>query len=176
MSRHAQIVQDSRASQDKWELEWLLDVVAETRPYRILEIGVHRGYSAEVWRKAFSIAEVVGIEFDTRFLDYTDFTLIEGHSDSPRVRERVYAFGQFDFVFIDGDHTYEGVRSDFEMYAPLVRPGGIVGLHDTRRHGEKWAGKVEVGRFFREMQSRFKYAEFWNLTDPESPGTGVLYL
>jgi hypothetical protein len=29
-----------------------------------------------------------------------------------------------DFLFIDGDHTYEGVKKDFEMYSPLVRREG----------------------------------------------------
>jgi len=35
-----------------------------------------------------------------------------------------------DVLFIDGDHTYDGVRQDFETYAPLVRPGGLIALHD----------------------------------------------
>jgi predicted O-methyltransferase YrrM len=38
----------------------------------------------------------------------------------------------FDFLFIDGDHSYEGLRSDWEAWRPLIAPGGIVGLHDTR--------------------------------------------
>ena len=37
-----------------------------------------------------------------------------------------------DFLFLDGDHSYEGVRRDFENYAPLVRPGGIVALQRHR--------------------------------------------
>jgi predicted O-methyltransferase YrrM len=35
-----------------------------------------------------------------------------------------------DFLFIDGDHTYEGVTRDFEMYSPLVKRGGIIAIHD----------------------------------------------
>jgi len=34
-------------------------------------------------------------------------------------------------LFPDGDHSYEGVKRDFEMYSPLVRPGGIIAFHDT---------------------------------------------
>ncbi|GAB5535172.1 MAG: hypothetical protein Rubg2KO_14210 [Rubricoccaceae bacterium] len=38
---------------------------------------------------------------------------------------------QVDFLFIDGDHRYEGLKSDWDAWRDLVAPGGIVGLHDT---------------------------------------------
>ncbi len=38
---------------------------------------------------------------------------------------------QVDFIFIDGDHSYEGLRGDWEAWAQLVTLGGIVALHDT---------------------------------------------
>ena len=38
---------------------------------------------------------------------------------------------QVDFLFIDGDHRYEGLKADWEAWRDLVAPGGIVGLHDT---------------------------------------------
>jgi predicted O-methyltransferase YrrM len=44
--------------------------------------------------------------------------------------KRVLGGRPVDFLFIDGDHTYEGVRKDFEMYSPLVRKGGIIAFHD----------------------------------------------
>lgn len=37
-----------------------------------------------------------------------------------------------DFVFVDGDHRYEGVRTDWEGWRDLVAVGGIVALHDSR--------------------------------------------
>ena len=37
-----------------------------------------------------------------------------------------------DFLFIDGDHTYEGVKQDYEMYKHLVKPGGWIGFHDIK--------------------------------------------
>ncbi len=39
---------------------------------------------------------------------------------------------RFDFVFIDGDHTYRGLRGDWTAWRPLIGEGGIVALHDTR--------------------------------------------
>ena len=38
--------------------------------------------------------------------------------------------GKFDFLFIDGDHSYEGVRRDFELYSPLAEVGALVAFHD----------------------------------------------
>ena len=35
-----------------------------------------------------------------------------------------------DFLFIDGDHAFKGVKSDFQLYSELVRPGGLIAFHD----------------------------------------------
>jgi len=35
-----------------------------------------------------------------------------------------------DFVYIDGDHSYAGIRADLEAWFPLVREGGIIAGHD----------------------------------------------
>ena len=40
--------------------------------------------------------------------------------------------GRVDFLFIDGDHTYEGLRGDWEAWSGSMTSGGIVGLHDSR--------------------------------------------
>ena len=39
--------------------------------------------------------------------------------------------GEVDLVLIDGDHTYDGVRNDFERFARRVRQGGAVLLDDV---------------------------------------------
>jgi len=36
-----------------------------------------------------------------------------------------------DLLFIDGDHSYEGVRRDWELFSPHVTPFGVVVFHDT---------------------------------------------
>lgn len=38
--------------------------------------------------------------------------------------------GTLDLVFIDGDHSYASVKDDILLWAPKVRPGGIVAGHD----------------------------------------------
>lgn len=36
----------------------------------------------------------------------------------------------FDFVFVDGDHSYDGVMNDLKAWWPMVKVGGRLGGHD----------------------------------------------
>lgn len=47
----------------------------------------------------------------------------------------------FDFVFIDGDHSYEGCAADIAAYRPLLRVGGVLAGHD---YGAKHPGVVQA--------------------------------
>lgn len=40
------------------------------------------------------------------------------------------------FLWIDGDHTYEGASSDVENFAPFLQPGSIIALHDVLHPSE----------------------------------------
>ena len=42
-----------------------------------------------------------------------------------------------DLIFIDGDHSYEGLLSDWRAWSPLVARGGVVCLHDSRSTAER---------------------------------------
>lgn len=51
-----------------------------------------------------------------------------------------------DFLFIDANHTYEGVKLDLESWYPKVKKGGIISGHDYIHH---WEGLVKaVNEFF----------------------------
>lgn len=79
-----------------------------------------------------------------------------------------------DYLFIDGDHTYEGAKRDFELYAPLVRQGGIIALHDIAEHPP--ALGCEVSRFWKKIKSQYRHTEI--IKDPQQgwAGIGVLYV
>ena len=38
---------------------------------------------------------------------------------------------KIDYLHIDGDHSYEGVKNDFELYSTLLSENGIISIHDT---------------------------------------------
>ena len=41
--------------------------------------------------------------------------------------------GSLDFIYIDGDHSYEGVKKDIQLWFPKVKKGGLVAGHDYLR-------------------------------------------
>lgn len=53
---------------------------------------------------------------------------------------------QFDFVYIDADHSYAAAKADIEAWLPLVRPGGILAGHDFVPDGEYSYGSFGVKR------------------------------
>jgi hypothetical protein len=60
-------------------------------------------------------------------------------NDSVAAANRI-SDGKLDFVFIDGDHSYEGCSRDIEAWLPKVKPGGWLMGHDyTIRPGVKRA-------------------------------------
>lgn len=115
--------------------------------------------------------------------------LIRANSHAAETKERVSRLlrGEpLDYVFIDADHTYEGVSRDFQMYTPLVRSGGIVAFHDivTHKHGTN----CEVERFWNEIKQHYRHKEFVERPDAgtlpmavtgapmETSGLGVLFM
>jgi hypothetical protein len=58
-----------------------------------------------------------------------------------------------DFVFLDGDHSYEAVKNDIQAWTPKIRKGGILCGHDYRASGDKWEG-YGVQRAIHELIGR----------------------
>jgi cephalosporin hydroxylase len=75
-----------------------------------------------------------------------------------------------DFLFIDGDHRYDAIKKDFELYSPFVKEKGIIAFHDI---GEKEEGGGRI--FFNEIKNLYKHKEI--LKDPnKGKGIGILYV
>ena len=78
------------------------------------------------------------IEDETSFFRYTFYprliksTSVDAYYDF-FVRQDI----KIDFLFIDGDHSYEGVKKDFELYSKIISDNGTIVLHDTDKNYEK---------------------------------------
>lgn len=163
----SEVAEASRASQGKAELDWLLHFVHRTlkgAPKFVLELGVHRGYSLEVWQKAWPLAAVLGVDIDVSPLEDQTESCLEGDSHDWVTKATVQYWLSdsdqgLDFLFIDGDHTFEGVKQDYEMYSPLVRSGGVVAFHDACYTGHE---AVQVERFVQTLSDLHTYQEDQN--------------
>lgn len=156
-----------RAQQIESEIQSLARVVAALEPRVVLEIGTARGGTLLIWAQ---LARDLVVTCDLRQPEhrrslYARFpppgsscriAALAGDSHSPAFRERVVeqlAGAPVDFLFIDGDHTLEGVTADYRDYAPLVRAGGLIAFHDivdrqvepSSRVGELWKELRRLG-------------------------------
>lgn len=109
----------------------------------MIEIGVSRGGSMWIWNMVLGGGPIIGIDNEDRitsskepiFWEFpSNITYLVGDSHSQEMIERVGnvigAFGQVDFLWIDGDHSTEGCKADYENYTRFVKDGGLVGIHD----------------------------------------------
>jgi cephalosporin hydroxylase len=102
--------------------------------------------------------------------------LIQADSHAPETRDRVLRIlrgEQLDYLFIDGDHTYDGVKRDFDMYAPLVRSKGMIAFHDIAAH--KTDPECQVAKFWDELKQRYEFREFIERPDQGWAGIGVVF-
>lgn len=63
-----------------------------------------------------------------------------------------------DFVFIDGDHSYEGCSSDIRLWYPKLRDGGLLSGHDYR-DGRNYGVKQAVHEFSKSTGKQFRLGE-----------------
>lgn len=150
---------DYNPSQDHKELEQLLDLTKGADIESVVEIGVDKGYSLEVWNAFLKPKILIGIEPNAEnvhggILRVTDAFLLKGLSQDKEIFDRVKDLtkSKIDFLFIDGDHHYNAVKQDFLMYEPLVPKGGYIVLHDA---GLKNHPDVEVYKFWDEIAGKY---------------------
>lgn len=96
-----------------------------------------------------------------------------GNSRDQELVQRVRKLGPYDCVFIDGDHTLEGVKADFKNYGPM---GRIVAFHDIvdTMVPNLRKEKIEVPVFWNEIKQKYRHVEF--IAPGSTMGIGVIYV
>lgn len=140
------------------EIEALTELVEAEQPRTVLEIGTAKGGSFYIWsRHLDSVDKLVSVDlpggrfgggYDERAAELfrqfapdkrMEFVRADSHRTATFEAVADLVDEGVDFLFIDGDHTYEGVKRDFEMYSELVADGGLIALHDILPHPEEKA-------------------------------------
>jgi predicted O-methyltransferase YrrM len=181
-------------SQVRSEIVALTERVGKLKPKTVVEIGTAQGGTLFLWcRQADPKATIVSIDLPggvhgggypywksflyRRFpLAGQTLHLLRGDSHKKEMLEALKKVlpgdGKVDFMFIDGDHTYEGVKMDFEMYSGLVRPGGLIVFHDIVKHPPEI--NCHVDRFWQEVKNERKAYEFVHDSNQGICGIGVI--
>jgi predicted O-methyltransferase YrrM len=184
-------------NQHPGEIVELLARVRELRPRRLCEIGSAGGGTLFLFSSvAHPQARILSIDLNNdsaraeRFQLLVEpgqrLTCVQGDSRSAQTRERFRSWiGEtgLDFLFIDGDHSYEGVKHDYRTYGAHVRPGGIVAFHDIvpdfkSRYGvDTGTHAGGVPEFWAQLKrERLRLDEFVDHRLQDGLGIGVLEL
>ena len=148
---------------------WLVEVV---KPGMLVELGTHHGHSYfsfcqavtlnQLDTKCFGVDSWLGDEHAGEYGEvvfaavdrlnekhYSAFSrLLRMTFDEA---ERYFSDGSIDLLHIDGLHTYDAVRHDFETWLPKLSDRAVVLLHDTQVRERDFG----VWRFWEELSARY---------------------
>lgn len=179
--------------QNEREFDALLDIFTKLNPKSVLEIGSLLGGTLyqfiqrmEKESKITSIDMLVSeqdsryinqkLGHDTLWKEYAKkygviLQIIEESSRNLSSFTKVVNFTPvLDFLFIDGDHSYIGAKSDYDMYSKIVRSDGIIALHDI----SPIEGTSQVSKLWEEIKQTNYTDEF--LFDSTGKGIGIVYV
>lgn len=200
-------------AQKKYELLMLQELLKKEKIERILEVGTWTGGTALLWAKMVSKYDDgivfccdLGFNYGTHYANEAETCImreypsqvyavtpyakyikeLSGDTHDPDFIARVKqeTGGRVDFMFIDGDHAYEGVKADFNNFYQFVRPGGHIAFHDIidSEHHRKYG--CYVAQFWNEIKTQFEHWEFidsneylgnsHNVMPSKSMGIGVI--
>lgn len=114
--------------------------------------------------------------FDPKSLPCGNYTYVSGDSHDPRMEEYFKAH-KWDFVFIDGDHGYEGVKADFYNVLPHLEKNTPVAFHDIVISQMHHDHGCYVGEFWRDLKKEYKATKFDEIiTNDEWAGIGIVWV
>ncbi len=122
---------------------------------RILEVGVMRGGSLQLWKQYFGAgAEVHGVDINPRCGEFEEAGVrvhIGDQGDAKFLCRLGAEFGPFDLVIDDGSHLMEHQKLTLETLWPFVREGGLYICEDTHTsYFTRFGGGYRRGESFIE--------------------------
>jgi predicted O-methyltransferase YrrM len=176
------------AWQNPRELRQFLELVRERRPQAVLEIGTAAG-GLFYCMSQLADPTALMISIDEKGLPYGGgqtkaecelyrsfgpasqrFEFIRSrsfHHRTMQALEKILDGRKLDLLFIDADHSYGAVRSDFELYRGFVADDGLIAFHDICDFPvsfEEWTYGNEVAILWREIVEKYRTRA---IVDPE---------
>ena len=121
-----------------------------------VEVGVYRGAYSEVLLKAIPNLKLTGVDLWNLYPGYRDYKKDDIRNAETEARERTKNFNcefikdwsdravrkfadeSLDFVYIDGNHSYEQTVQDISLWSKKVKKGGLVCGHDFEDWSRNW--------------------------------------
>lgn len=179
-----------RPAQVPLEILALMKKIRDLKPPVILEIGTATGGTLYLFTKiAPPSATLISLDlpegpFGGGYLSARQkimesfpgpnqsLHLLQSNSHSPETKKAVLnilAGRPVDFLFIDGDHSYEGAKADWLDYSGLVRPGGLVAFHDIVPNPSEQSS--QVNKLWAELKNNYDCQEI--VADPKQGWAGL---
>ena len=179
------------ANQHLDEMTRLCELIAARSPAVVVEIGSAKGGTLYLWSRLIQANGLLvsidlpggpgSVRWPTR-RQYRNFgrdrgvkvCMISMSSRDAATLERlqeILGSRKIDFLFIDGDHRYEGVKYDFTHYLPFVSEKGLVALHDVNL---PVGSECEVGKFWKELEASEHATQAIIGNPPRNMGIGLV--
>lgn len=159
---------DGGLEQNEYELSELVSFMSKNSIRSFLEIGIAKG-DLQRYMKDLGL-DVFGITPD-KLESHKGLTVWYGKSQDRDIQILVEAAiapnKQFDMIFVDGDHSYAAVQSDYWMYKPLCKFMAfhdILGLRDCEG----------VKRLWNEIKYKYQYTEIIANDKKYASGIGII--
>jgi cephalosporin hydroxylase len=138
----------------------------------VLEIGVQRGGSLQLWKKHFGpLARIIGIDIDpaSKFEEEQIQVFIGDQKDTDFLQKVLDAVGMVDVVIDDGSHMQSDINRTFEFLYPRISPNGLYLVEDL--HTSYWdtheGGLKRPGTFIEECKTMIDHLNGY-YTNPSS--------
>lgn len=110
--------------------------------------ALHRGYNKAGLKKAYRNLVRVSAKYNGRVRFIKRLSVEACH---------LFEDEYFDFIYLDADHSYEGVKKDLEAWWPKVKYGGILAGHDYMKdyidkEGQKYGVYRAVNEFVKDKK------------------------
>jgi len=166
------------------EIRQFITIVSKRQPKFILEVGTAGGGTLFLLAQAAARdSSLISIDLSggpfgggypiTRTPLYKSFAgpnqkISLLRSDSHKLEtlnqvKNILGGNELDLLFIDGDHSYEGVKKDFDTYSPLVKKNGLIAFHDIVPGIPEYVGGVR--KFWLKTKTNVNHLEIvkdWN--------------